>query len=56
MNGRLIAGLAPRVQSQLLQQPAGPLRSSVGQHIIERIQPLPGFNYFLAVRFALSHF
>ncbi len=45
-NGRFTPGFAPRVQRQLLQQAPGTVRSSVRKHIIQRIDPFPGFQHF----------
>src|SRR5260370_11072626 len=47
---------APRMQRQLLQKPARPLRSALREYIVERVQPLPRFQDFDTVRLLrLSH-
>ena len=38
--GKIHAGRAPRVQRQLLQQSSRPLRATLGQNIVQRIEPL----------------
>ncbi len=52
MKGKVYAGGAPGVQRELLQQASGPLRTTLGQHIVQRIQPLPGFKNFHSVGLA----
>ena len=53
--GKVYAGGAPGVQRELLQQTSGPLRATLRQHIVQRIQPLPGFKNFHTVGLRLSH-
>ena len=53
--GKVYPGGAPGVQRELLQQPAGALRATLRQHVIQRIQPLPGFKNFHSVGLRLSH-
>src|SRR5450631_207499 len=53
--GKVYAGGAAGVQRKLLQQASSPLRATLGQHIIQRIQPLPGFENFHSVGLRLSH-
>ena len=54
--GKVYAGSASRVQRKLLQQASGPLGATLGQYVIQRIQPLPGFKNFHSVgRLRLSH-
>ncbi len=42
--------LAPGMQRQLLQKPPRTVRSAVREYIIQRVQPLPRFQYFDSVR------
>ena len=44
------------VQRQLLQQPPRADRTAtLGQHVVQRVDPLPRFQYLLTVSFRLSH-
>ena len=52
---KVYAGGAPGVQRELLQQTSGPLRATLGQHIVQRIQPLSGLKNFHTVGLRLSH-
>ena len=40
------AAFAPRMQRQLLQQTASPVRAAMRKNIVQGIDPLPGFQHF----------
>src|SRR3954470_5649368 len=43
------------MQRELLQQPSGAVGPAFRQHIVERVKPLPSFQYFRSVGLGLSH-
>ena len=43
------------MQRELLQQSPGADRAAFGENIVQRIDPLPRFQYLLTVSFRLSH-
>ena len=49
---KVYAGGAAGVQRQLLQQTSCPLRAALRQNIVQRIQPLPGFQNFHSIGLA----
>ena len=54
--GKVYASGAPGMQRELLQQPAGAFRTSLGEHVIERIQPFPGFKDIYSISLDFWHF